>query len=125
MGYNDDYRPDAWEDSGEVARYGGRSNELRRLMRDASRRAAMYNQGETWVNAQGLYVPIETISARYADNILSHLRDHAREDMELVLMWSNRNVSDVSFDPTDEEVQSWLRGTQLYMALEEASERPF
>lgn len=110
-----------------MSRYGNHASELRRIMKDASRRYAMFTQSEVWVNATGTYVQIKDISARYADNILAHMRDHAREDMELYMLWSSRDAQAASdnFDPTEEGVDAWLRNTPLYMALEAASERPF
>ena len=128
-------------DSIEAAAYGGgfdygefdmtsyavsTRRELRRILRDASRRAHLFENEEIWVNAEGRYVPIEQMSARYAENTMRWLEEHAREDAEQIYLWNNReSMDEEEFEWDDAQCLAWLRETPLYNALRKASERPF
>lgn len=101
-------------------------NQLARLMRDASRRANLFDNDEVWVNSEGRYIPIEEISARYAENIMRHLESQSMEDAEMVYIWNTRNDPNATpFNYTEEAAREWLRNTNLYRAVEKASARPF
>lgn len=128
--YGIDNDPDYDEEDFPVTTMTGRftaqQNQLRRMLREASRKANMFNQDEVWVNADGRYIPIREISARYAENIMEHLQSHMMEDAEAVYLWNTRELPHaMEFNYTVEDCRGWLESTPLYSALREASARPF